>query len=182
VDQIDRELASILSVEPSPEFRARVRARIDREPGPLTGYLQRRVALALAAVAAVTAVVGVALVRLAPTRPARVAAPVAENRPAAPALAADVVTAQPPHVAVMPPRRRAPRADAPEVVVDNTAVRGLRQLDAIVRDGRTRFVFAEDQVVRPEPVTDIIITPIAVAPIEVAMNVEPVGSSEGDQQ
>lgn len=179
MDEIDRELASLLSVEPSAEFRARVRARIASEPLPRPWYLQWRVA---AAVAAVSVVTGVAIVRVIPAQPAGAAAPVAENRPSAAARAVDAAPAPPPHVAVMAPRRRAPRAGAAEVVVDDTAMRGLRQLDAIVREGRTRFVFADEHVVLAEPVRDIVVTPIAVAPIEVATNAEPVGSSEGDQQ
>jgi len=183
VDEIDRELASLLSVEPSAEFRARVRARIASEPLPRPWYLQWRVAAAVAAVAAAVSVVtGVAIVRVIPAQPAGAAAPVAENRPAAAARAVDAAPAQPAHVGVMAPRRRAPRAGGAEVVVDDTAMRGLRQLDAIVREGRTRFVFADEHVVLAEPVRDIVITPIAVAPIEVATNAEPVGSSEGDQQ
>jgi hypothetical protein len=184
MDEIDRELTSAFSIEPSPEFRARVRARIAGEPLPRPWYLQWRVAAAMAA--AVIAVTGVAIVRVIPTQPAGAAGPVAENRPAAPARAPlkgeAAAPAQPPHVAVMAPRRRAPRAGAPEVVADDTAMRGLRQLDAIVREGRTGFVFADEHVVLPEPVRDIVITPIAVAPIEIATNAEPVGSSEGDQQ
>jgi len=81
----------------------------------------------------------------------------------------------------MAPRRRASHVNGPEVLVDATAMRGLRQLDAIVRDGRTQFVFTDEHVLQ-EPVRDIEIVPISIAPIEVAtFSEEPGGNSEGDR-
>ena len=178
MDPIDRELSSLLSVEPSPEFRPRVRARIAEEPTPRAWHLPwQHVAAAFAAVAVTIA--GIAVIRVAPTQPAKwPAAPVAAELPVL--LRAAVSAVDAPQIALAAPRRRTPRAKGPEVIADATAARGLRQLDAIVREGRTSFIFADDRVVQ-EPPSDIVITPIAIAPIDVASVSEQVGDSEGDQ-
>lgn len=183
MDPLDRELASLLSVEPSPEFRARVRARIASEPLPRPWYLQWRVAAAGAAAAAFVA--AVAIVRVAPTQPSRTAVVLVENGRAAPVPAVDPAPEhelQGPRVVVagVAPRR-SPRANGPEVLVDASARRGLRQLDALVREGRTRFVFDEETVPQ-EPITAIVVTPIVIEPIAVASVSEQVGDSEGDGQ
>jgi hypothetical protein len=61
--------------------------------------------------------------------------------------------------------------------------RGLRQFEALVRDGRTHFVFSDDVLAgSPEPVRDIVIAPIAIAPLEAAAISEFAGNSGGDQQ
>jgi hypothetical protein len=180
IDQIDQELTSLLSLEPSPEFRARVRARIASEPLPSPWYLQWRVAAAAAA-AALTVVAGVAIMRVAPAPQPRPAALGMENGPAVTARPADPAPAQRAPVAVVVARRAAPRATSPEVLIDASAGRGLRQLDALVREGRTRFVFADESVVQ-QPVRDIVVAPIVVEPIAVTTLSEPAGDVEGDRQ
>jgi len=177
VDSLDRELSSLLSVRPSPEFRARVRARIASEPAPRLWHLQwQHVAATCAAVAVA---VTIAVIRVTPTQPARrTAALVAAQPPVSPRAAVSAV--EPPEIAVAAPRQRARRVRVPEVIADATAARGLRQLDAIVSEGRTSFIFADERVVQ-EPPSDIVITPIAIPPIEVASVSEQVGDSEGDQ-
>jgi hypothetical protein len=177
VDPLDRELASLLSVEPSPEFRARVRARIADGPTPCWWHLQwQHVAATCAAVAVAVSIV---VIRVTPTQPARrPAALVAAQPPVSPRDAVSAV--EPPKVAVAALRQRALRVRAPEVIADATAARGLRQLGAILREGRTSFIFADERVVQ-EPPGDIVITPITIAPIEVASVSEQVGDSEGDQ-
>ena len=183
MDPLDRELASLLSVEPSPEFRARVRARIASEPLPRPWYLQGRVAAAGAAAAAFVA--GLAVMRVAPAQPPRPAPPLVENGQAAPVPdVLDPATThqlQAPYVATVAVRRRLPRENRPEVLIDASARRGLRQLNALVREGRTRFVFDEETVPQ-EPVTAIIVTPIVIEPIAVASVSEQAGDSEGDGQ
>ena len=54
MDTLDRELAAALSVDPSPEFVARVRARVADEPAPSSWRIPRMVTagVALAAVVA----------------------------------------------------------------------------------------------------------------------------------
>jgi len=173
VDQIDRDLASLLSVEPSPEFRARVRARIATEPVPGSWYLQWRVVGA--GVATVAVVIAMAMGR---------PSPIAIDRPALPAAA--VVNSEPapapvPRIATTA-HSRTPRAHEPEVLVAPGDLRGLRQLEAIVREGGAQFVFPDEHVseIAQEPVKDIAIAPIAIAPIDVATNSEPVGNAEGE--
>jgi hypothetical protein len=183
VDEIDRELASALSIEPSPEFRARVRARVASEPAPRSWYLLWRVVgVGVAAVAVVMALV---LGRLDPAGDTRSASrPVTERSP----LPSTVLTASPVSVPVLQAvatavSRRKPRVREPEVLVSPSDVRGLRQLAAIVREGRTQFVFADEQApdVVQEPVRDIVIAPIAIASLEPAAGLESV-DSQGDEQ
>ena len=58
MDALDRELASALAVDPSPEFVARVRARVAREPEPRSWQMPRLVvATGAAVVVLATAVV-----------------------------------------------------------------------------------------------------------------------------
>jgi len=179
VGPLDRELASLLSIEPSPEFRARIRARIASEPLPRSWYLQWRVAAA--GVAAIAVAGAVVLSRVDMTERARKSmapSPLPSTAPAA-----------------LPVAVRSPRSAAAvihhlssggelEVLVAPREARGLRQLEALVRDGRTRFVFSDEDVptASPEPVTSIVIAPIAVAPLDAAVVLESNGNLEGDEQ
>lgn len=188
MDPIDRELASLLSVEPSPEFRARVRERIALEPAPRSWYLQWRVAAAAAA--ALSVAVAVVVIALVVGRPGgadslRRANPVAVDPPRPPALAAAEPRATvTPHTPDRAVRRRAPRVNDVQVLVAPDEVRAFRQLAAIVQRGRAQFVFADEHesVAVQEPIWDIVVAPIAVAPLEVATNQEPAVDAEGDQQ
>ena len=179
MDPLDHELASLLSVQPSPEFRARVRARIASEPLPRSWYLQWRVAAAGVAAIAVAGAFVLSRVDLADrTRKSMAPSPLSSTAPAA-------LT-----VAVPSPRSAAAvihqpsSAGEPEVLVAPREARGLRQLEALVRDGRTRFVFSDEDVptASPEAVTSIVIAPIAVAPLEADVVLESNGNLEGDEQ
>jgi hypothetical protein len=179
VDPIDRELASLLSVEPSPEFRARVRARLAGEPAPHSWFLQGRLAgIGVAALAIVTAVVVGRVDR--PNKPPR-SLPPAVRTSLLPSVPASPMVTPASRVATgsRPPRRR-----EAEVLVAPSEVRGLRQLAAIVRQGRTQLMFPDEdtRAVSPDPVKDIVITPIAIAPLETAAVSEFAGNLEGDEQ
>jgi hypothetical protein len=78
------------------------------------------------------------------------------------------------------PRQRRPA----EVLVAASEVRGLRQLAALVRGGRTEFIFPDERVsdAEAEPVRDIVIAPVAVAPIEIATTANVGMTAEGDEQ
>jgi hypothetical protein len=172
VDPLDRELASLLSVEPSPEFRARVRARVASEPSPRSWYLQWRAVSAGAA----TIAVAVAIVLGRADRP--------EKAPPLPstALGALPVVIPAPHLAATAMSRPSRRRE-PEVVVAPGELRGLRQLAVLVREGRTQFVFPDDaSAASREPVQDIVIAPIAIAPLDIAANADSGWHSEGDEQ
>ena len=169
MDPIDRELALLLSVEPSPEFRARVRTRIANEPAPRSWYLQWRAAgTALAAFAVAAAVVLGRADR--PDRAAHLSSTALSPFPLAipgpPAVGAAISGPT--------PRRE------PEVLVAPSEIRGLRQLDALVREGRTQFIFMDEDVLQ-RPVKDIIIEPITIAPIEIAALSVADEHSEGDE-
>jgi len=62
MDALDRELTAALAVEPSPEFVARVRARIAQEPAPKFWRMPRM--LMAGAAMAVVVVVAVAIPRI----------------------------------------------------------------------------------------------------------------------
>jgi hypothetical protein len=178
VDPLDRELASLLSVEPSPEFRARVRARIASEPLPRSWYLQWRVAAAGVAAIAVTGAFVLSRVDSGDgARKSMAPSPLPSTAPAA----LTVAVPSPRSAAVI---HHPSSAGEPEVLVAPREARGLRQLEALVRDGRTRFVFSDEDVptTSPEPVTSIVIAPIAVAPLETAVVLESNGNLEGDEQ
>jgi hypothetical protein len=72
----------------------------------------------------------------------------------------------------------------PEVLVAPNELRGLRQLATLVREGRMQFVFSDEASSNrsAEPVGDIVITPLAIAPIEVATNAGFDLDAEGDEQ
>ena len=106
MDALDRALAAALAVDPSPEFVARVRARISTEPGPSSWRMPR---LILAA-GTLAAVVGLSVL-VVPRPEAPIATPgvVQAFRPAE-----VVVQALRPAVAAAPVRRvRAQRPQHP---------------------------------------------------------------------
>jgi hypothetical protein len=183
VDPIDRELASLLSVEPSPEFRARVRARIASEPAPRSWYLQWRVVGVGVAGIAVAVVIVLGRAER-PGNTQKSSSPSIARLPLPSSTLTAVPTTVPePRAAATAVYRPSPRRQ-PEVLMAPNEVRGFRQLAALVREGRTHFVFGNEEApaVLSEPATDIVIAPIAIAPIEVATNSEPVANSEGDEQ
>lgn len=180
MDQIDRELTSALSIEPSPEFRARVRTRIARGPAPRSWRPEWRVVVA--GLAAVIVVIAAVVDRVSlpgngqRSRPAIARSPLPLNT-----LATLPVTVPSSRSAAV--IRRPSRGPEREVLVAPREARGLRQLEALVRDGRTHFVFSDDVLAgSPEPVRDIVIAPIAIAPLEAAAISEFAGNSGGDQQ
>ena len=181
MDPIDRELAALLSVEPSPEFRARVRACIAGDLEPRPWYFQWRVA----GVAAVAAALFIVLGRI--ERPDRAqksgVSAIARSPLPSTALTTSPATVPGPP-AVTTATYRPPRRNEPEVLVAPSDVRGFRQLTALVRQGRTRLVFPNEELsaASPEPVTDILIAPIAIAPLDIAASSDSSWHSEGDEQ
>ena len=87
MDALDRELAAALAVDPSPEFTARVRARVAREPAPSVWRLPRLMLAAAALAVIVVAALSVGRVdrtEVVVSRAPAVAPPV---RPAVPRVA-----------------------------------------------------------------------------------------------
>jgi hypothetical protein len=145
---LDREIESLLAAEPSPEFLARVRARVAKEPTP--NRWRASWMLAVAGAVAV-AVVIVALIAW----PSRELAPAGPTGPALqvqrqPSLAGATETMAAPapiqpirrqpakawEVAVAASRDRAIDIDLPEVVIAENEVRTFASLVASVRQSR----------------------------------------------
>jgi len=136
---LDREIESLLSVEPSPEFVARVRARVAKEPEP-AGWR----ASWMFAVAGAVAVVIVALLVWPSREPApRIAADgVIPQRqaPLTPLTVPQVVPQAPLRartaVALSSGRNRVIEIDLPEVVIADNEVRTFATLVASIRASR----------------------------------------------
>ena len=147
---IERDLARLLSVAPSPEFAARVRTRIEQQP--LRVFTRRRWLL-MSAVAAVI-VVALVMARRGTSVPPPVT-PVQADRWLPPQLAPapSVLPAAPTYAGTVPQHaRRSPARAEPEVLVDPTLARAVRRL------AMERPVLPE---VPPEPSLD----PVVVEPL-----------------
>ena len=169
---VDALLRRELSIEPSPEFLARVRERIGAEPQRSTWHW--RVLLpASAAALCMTAIVLVAggdpvTHPAAPPAPAlSTGSPIVAHRP--PGVEEHVV---PPPAAVPAASRVAVARRDPEVIVDESQRAALAVLFGIIRDGRlTDQSFARTtpvslQAMR-EGIAPVDVAPLAVSPIGV---------------
>jgi hypothetical protein len=160
-DALDREIDALLQVEPSPEFVARVRARVEAQSiAPRTWLAGRWIAVAAAAVAVV---IGIAVWTATVSRPAPQVT-VGDRIPSVPPSrqTAEVraVTAEP----VTPDERRSP----PQLLVSPAESAGLQSLLAAVSEGRfdSNVISADDASVNPP--MPIVIEPITVAPLVTA--------------
>jgi hypothetical protein len=191
---IDQEIREALNVDPSPEFLARVRAGIAREPAPSMW----RWSWGLAAACALGAAVVGAIVLTQAREKAHVppVTQTAEHATSAPATAM-------PEAQSMPKKRSAeafarptrPRATSavsgfsrstrlraalrfsqgptvaqkPDVLLDPAEQAALRRLIAGVRDGRIDLAAARQDPTRApmdlDPIVEIVIAPIAIDPL-----------------
>ena len=193
---LDREIDAALAVDPSPEFVARIRARIASEPAPASWWQLRWVMLVPVASAAV--VVVAAAIWLQEPSPEQVTsragndvvlAPPALEQPAIPQLEATApprpwsgrrtppavarTLSGPPAVArtlsgppVVARTLSGPRE--PEVLISRDEQRGLELLLTAVRDGRITPTLAS-QLVAPNTATeaaDIAISDIVIQPLQ----------------
>lgn len=168
---LEREIESLLAVEPSPEFLARVRARVAAEPAPGGWGLTWMLGVAGAAVA-----IGIAVMLWPSAEVSPQSAPTFER----PQVAEVVRPPAPPASPAVAPVRRTPTAEAapaaavrrieidlPEVVLAENEVKAYSTLVASV--GQRRF----DAVVPPAPDPGV---PLAVAelpPVE-PLEIEPI--------
>jgi hypothetical protein len=181
---IDQDIRQALNVDPSPEFLARVRARVAREPAPSAWRWPRSFAAAAALAAA--AVVAVTLSE--PWKSERAQSPEAPSSLRS-ANAPSVAPSRQPASAAMPPigkraiaksQRRvfdehagasgsSPTVAEAEVLIDPAEQRALQRLIAGVRDGRIDLSAAQSatEPAPPQlaPLTDIVITPINIEPL-----------------
>ena len=173
--RIDRELARLLSIAPSPEFGARVRQRIHddraRRPSPSTWWI------GLAAAAALV-VIAVAASRTWPTdeapREARAAIDtVLPSAPAQPRVRSVPVPG--PDVRVrraLPPRVASPAAarDAggpaqPQVIVSRDQLRAIARLRELIVSGELTEKNLPPAGSAPDALTEIRLAPLTIAPL-----------------
>jgi hypothetical protein len=187
---IDDEIRSALKVDPSPEFVARVRARVASEP-ELSAW---RWSWTVASVAALAAGVAIAFVISRPTplgssTVGEAQTAIAGLKPGATFEASGAApqrrVAQPFRAAIEDatpkPAVVADASNATEdVLIDPREQLALRQLIAGVRAGRVDLSAAQNSTTtRPadlEPVTDIVIAPLTIEPLA------PLSGAEGARQ
>ena len=176
-DPLGREIANALDVDPSPEFLARVRARIASERGPtgwrlswgvvgVGGAVAATVVMALvvtrsqrppAAALSVKPTVATPIVESAPTGP-----PIATQSPPLPTAASVVESTGRKHI------RRATPNTGPEVIIAPRDAAALRVLMMNIREGRVELTALDalQAVAAPlEPLDKIAIQPVAIQPL-----------------
>jgi hypothetical protein len=158
-DDLQDALASMMAVEPSPEFAARVRQRI---AGDADGRQERFVSLVLPGLAAAAVVVlGVLLIftgtpRIAPERPMPDGAATSVSQPASGTFA----PSEP--VAVEP------QAKGTDALVPRNEIAAIQQLLSAAQAGRFEFELAPagvpvaDELSAPDPIS---VPPIELMPI-----------------
>jgi len=180
---LQREIEAALAVDPSPEFVAKVRARIASEPAPTSWWPLRWPVLATAAAAAVVAVAvalmwhpgmpepitvrrGTDVILPAPTH--------GSGRPPFTSVRADRIPPRP-VTTIARASSHSTRSVArtlsgprePEVLISHDEQRGLELLVAAVRDGRLTPTLASQLVAGDAtgeaadiPISDIVIEPL----------------------
>jgi hypothetical protein len=171
-DSLDREIESLLAVEPSPEFVARVRTRVAAEPEP-GGW---RVSWMLASAAAIAAVVVAVIawpkpeVASSPERQVaqspRSAAAVETSSPRASFTPPEPQRQQPSSTRVAAVARldRAKDIDLPEIVIADNEVKAYTALVASIR--QHRFGAAVPEETNPDTPLEIKELP-PVEPLEI---------------
>jgi hypothetical protein len=164
---LDSEIRRALAVDPSPEFRARVRTRIASEPDPAA----RRLSWMLVA-PAVVAVAVVAIVAVSRWPPASTQAPAPLT---ARTFVGEAALVSPPRTSAQAFRpvlagrpRTAHVKREPEVLIAADEARALRALIAGVHEGRivlTPELSAVPATSEPLSVDQIAIDPITITPI-----------------
>ena len=181
---LTRRIENAFAVEPSPEFVARVRTRIEREPAPSAWFVWWWPAAAGVVAATVALAVSVTSIdrdTSAPVSGAPVVASISKPAPAA--------TAAPPRpirdVRTAPSAMRAVQVRSSARIVDERAA--LRLLISNIREGRIDAAELKDlDAPKFEPVREIRIEPIDIEPVPqiVLLNTEPLprlAALEGEQ-
>ena len=166
LNALDRELSELLKVQPSPEFAAKVRVRIEQQPTPSFAW---RWWAASAIVAAAVLVIAVAadLRRTAPVPPA-IQARADVNLPS-PALQLPRAIETAPGVSPRAAMVDAPDARTePETLVDPSLAAAVRRLTS-------------DQRVLPEMPVEASLDAVVVEPLKVP-EIADSGAKQGDRQ
>ena len=179
---IDRALAEALDVDVSPDFAARVRQRIAREPIRTPFWRGWRIAVPVAAAAIVIVAAGVT--RLTPRRAAAphtltarslaAGQPLRVDVPAARAIASAGRTRVQEPASIVPVTARA--TTEPEVLVPREEIEMYRRLIAAAHRAPAIVVDLPQDIVADGTIKEIAIDPIKIEPI-----VPPVGG-EGERQ
>jgi hypothetical protein len=165
---LDREIETMLAVEPSAEFLARVRARVVEEPAP--GGWRVRWDLGLAAAAVVAVAAAVVLWRTdngAGPEQARATHTPAVERSAPAAVASAEPPESRPTLVRTPPPRRAPPATADTTsdrlipLVNEEDAKAFDALLATLRNRELVLTFSES------PDSALAASTLAIAPIEI---------------
>jgi len=162
-DRLIREIDALMNVQPSPEFIARIRTRIDSEPVPSTWFGARFLRCAAVAACVVATIVTWANwpERRQPSRAPLVAATskVANALIEPQSQPSDIVT---------PPSG----SGSVRVLVSPAEAAGLRYLVSALRDGRLDPNLLPDTSEELGPPMPLIIEPITVEPLVAAADVE----------
>jgi hypothetical protein len=174
---LDREIESLVAAEPSPEFLARVRARVAEEPEPRMFRASWLFAMAGAVTAVVVALIAWPAVESIPRSDVAVDPPrVAESvQPAAPTTSAPEVPAASRRstparaVAAATAGGRSIDIDLPDVVIAENEVKTFAWLMASVR--QSRFDAVVPVAPDPDPPLEIkelpALSPVIVEPLEI---------------
>jgi hypothetical protein len=173
MDPLDRQLVDAVNADPSPEFVARVRARVASEPAPAR---MPRWPLVIAASLAAALAVAVYVKRPDGERVVE-RAEVAAHVPAALKLLEPAGVKQVEQRPVFAPRLR--ERTTPQVIVAADEVRGWRALHDVVYRGRATLTFDEGVPLELDVprMADIVVAPIQITPIELAST-----TTEGEEQ
>ena len=167
VAKAERDLREALTVDPSPQFAARVRARIADEPARVERRFGLRTWMPIAAGAFAALALAVALW---PSR-APIAAPSPQKLPGRSVVAAAMLPAATPSAvrraepAVRPVGALTPGAPGsgePEVLISPSESRAILNLIAGIRTGR---IDPSSLPAAPPPIVDLDIQPIVIAPL-----------------
>ena len=191
LNEIDRALAAALDVAPSPEFVARVRQRVAREPRPLGFWRGWRIAVPALAAAVLMAIGLAVMTRRSPAAPQRLQArslPTVDMRPvvadpprAVRADASRVAALAAPFVRTVA-RREEPEwpvnRTEPEVLVPPEEIEMYRRLFAAAQTvPHAVVVESPKDIVAARDISDIAIEPIKIEPIA-----PPPGSAQGERR
>jgi hypothetical protein len=169
MDDLDREIDAALAVDPSTEFLARVRGRIEREPAPSSWQGPRALVAAVAVAVVAAGVMSMPRGNRQPATEGAAAPAVSQSSPAtSPSAPGASVAAQ----RVQPGARFRTR---PALIVATNELNGLRGLQALVREGRVAFVLPDESSENAAAPAPVAVSNIVIAPIEI----EPIGLPAG---
>jgi hypothetical protein len=179
MDPLERDVEDAINVEPSPEFVARVRARVATEGTPSRWRMSPLMASAALA-ATIAIVVWVTRVERAPGEPAtagQVQVTASPSVPSVPAVALEAPTQSEMQAERTARRHQQRQHPAARVIVAGNELEGLRQLADLMRSGTVALTFDDAESPSLPAVQEIVVTPIAIAPLTAASTWE-----QGDEQ